>query len=549
MSEVSKELDLSMDVWQRLFVAFDTSPERYPVHLWRYEALDIWPIVKTQFMLRACNLFHADKSHFLTPSGDLNKSEIRFTSGNYAPSDSSLIARPPASKKNDLPTGVGRTAKSFRPLVADVLFWGSDIGRTDIGDYGVMPLIDPFRIVLEEAQIRTTTLLVDVAKDDPSLNDMMAGGAYGFRDEFNKMRTAYTNGDLIDFEQMDGFSDWFAEMNAIWPIECLHTRTQLSSVIAQTQSCYQILLDYYRIHALKGVAIYAFYGPLGHASAAACRDIGIPCMDIQHGVAGSGHESYHWPNMPVRGYNTLPTHFLTWTDVERQSIAEHAGPDGPDATTVGHTWRLTEEIFRLDRTPIALNQERYFRTRKALQQGLKNYGAKLSEKNAGGINILVSLYTDQDIDWLKAVIENSPADWRYFVRLHPGEAKRPGAVEARKTLLGGLNAEVETSTHATIPELMPHMNMHLTKYSSTVIDALAYGVPSVCFSESAAWFYPSEDYKNVIVVENNPDEIVKALETLLSRASDISAPQADLSELQQTLFEILGENPAYGKLS
>ena len=547
MSDSIDNLDLSMDAWRRLFIAFDTSPQRYPVHSWRYKALDIWPIIKTQFMLRACNLFHADKSHFLTLPSDLQKNNIRFTKSAGAPAETRSIASPPASKKNELPAGFGRLAKSFHPLVADILFWGADISRTDIGDYGVIPLIDPLRIVLEESQIRTTSLLSDVAKDDPSLKLFLAGGTYGFSEDFSKIRTAYASDDLIDFEALEGFTDWFSEISAIWPIERLHTRAQMSSIIAQTQSCYQVLLDYYRMHALKGVAVFAFYGLIGHASAAACRDIGIPCIDIQHGVAGRGHESYHWPNMPAGGYNTLPTHFLTWTDIERQAIAENAGPDGPQASVIGHTWRLTAALFdELSQPPIALNRKRYLQTQKVFREKTKDTASALS---AESMNILVSLYTDQDTGWLKDVIKTSPANWRYFIRLHPGEAKRTDAIKAREVEFKSMNAEVQTATEATIPALMPHMNAHLTKYSSTVIDALAYGVPSVCFSESANWFYPPEEYTSVTVVKNNPDEIINSLKNSLRENSERNITKASLSDLQQTLLDILGETPAYGRLT
>ncbi len=550
MTDTTIDLDLSMQAWARLFEAFNTSPERYPVASWRYEALDIWPILKTQFMLRACNLFHAGKSQFLISAEDIGREENRFSTG-ASPADvrRARAARPAASPKNAVPAGLGRVAKSFRPLACDVVFWSADIARIDIGEFGFAPLIDPFRAVLEEAQIRTAALVVDIDRNDPVLKQALAGGAYGFREEFGKLRTTYADDELINFDAFDGFAEWFAEMDAVWPVARLHSRAQMTAVIKQTQSCYQILLDYYRAQALKGVALFAFYGLIGHASAAACRDIGIPCIDIQHGVAGRGHESYHWPNSPAGGYNTLPTHFLTWGEAERESITEHSDTDGPQALMVGHAWRLAEQMLGLDPAPIAFNKSRFNSVKKSYGESAKRIKNHLSTGSDAKRNIIVSLFSDQPVDWLRAVIEASPQEWRFHIRLHPGEAKREGAIAAREAAFAGLNAEVAAATSATIPEIMPHMNAHLTKYSSTVLDALAYGVPSICFSQSASWFYPQDKYPSVTTVEDDADAIVAALSAHFENPTAEPTPGAlSLRDLQQVLFDILGEQPDYGRL-
>jgi hypothetical protein len=67
--------------------------------------------------------------------------------------------------------------------------------------------------------------------------------------------------------------------------------------------------------------VVSYYGLIGMAFNLACRQIGIPSVDIQHGVQGDLHRAYgRWNKLPKAGYELLPTIFWVWSEVEAKAI-------------------------------------------------------------------------------------------------------------------------------------------------------------------------------------------------------------------------------------
>ena len=67
--------------------------------------------------------------------------------------------------------------------------------------------------------------------------------------------------------------------------------------------------------------IVSYYGLEGMAFNLACHEMGIPSVDIQHGVQGDLHRAYgRWNKLPETGYELLPTIFWVWSEVEAKAI-------------------------------------------------------------------------------------------------------------------------------------------------------------------------------------------------------------------------------------
>ena len=78
------------------------------------------------------------------------------------------------------------------------------------------------------------------------------------------------------------------------------------------------------VHRLAPRAVFlsnyaSFYGwPMAYV----CRKIGIPCIDIQHGIEGRYNGAYHWAAAPVLDWNIVPSHHLTWTQTDADLFTE-----------------------------------------------------------------------------------------------------------------------------------------------------------------------------------------------------------------------------------
>lgn len=551
--------------WVRLFDTFDTSPERYPVGTWtfrmpdlppQYGAMDIWPILKTQIMLRACNLFHAGATRVLIPQKQIGLPESRFVSaaGQAVP----LRSRPRGLRDRMVGFAksvllgdarrhaVGELARSWPDYASDVLCFGSRINNYRIGPNKVQIHLDALRLALDDNGYRSATLLLDLrSSDGDEVDQALLGGTYAFQDQFNAARQARNSPGLIDFSAMPGFDSWYEEIAAVYPIETLSTRKLVSDVIRQTYSTYTVFKDYFVLRKIKAVFLYAFYGIAGHAAAMACRELGIPLFDVQHGVAGRGHESYHWPACPARGYNTLPTHFLFWADEECRAIEQHSGTQGPEAIRIGHSWRLIDQVMRSEDNYLLANDDR-LRDFRAAYQALGRSAAETMASMTATRHILVTLYSEEDIGWMRPLFEAAPDNWQFHIRLHPGELGKAGALDGRRQSLDYNNVRFDLANGLPMPLLLPNMDLHVTKYSSSVLDAAAFGIASVCYSLSAKWFYDPARYHFVTVVAHDAEALRHAIEAAFSadagqpRKERVEMPALGQSELGHLLKQRIG---------
>lgn len=84
-----------------------------------------------------------------------------------------------------------------------------------------------------------------------------------------------------------------------------------------------------------------YYSLEGMALCLACRKQGIPSIDIQHGIQGSGHRAYsRWTKVPQNGYELLPTLFWCWSDYEAETISDWGEIAGNQhkAIVAGNPW-------------------------------------------------------------------------------------------------------------------------------------------------------------------------------------------------------------------
>ena len=73
---------------------------------------------------------------------------------------------------------------------------------------------------------------------------------------------------------------------------------------------------------IKLVLMMCYYSAPNFALSLACNKLNIPCIDIQHGCAGSSFHFmyYSWLNIPINGYKLLPTGFWCWDKEDAESI-------------------------------------------------------------------------------------------------------------------------------------------------------------------------------------------------------------------------------------
>ena len=75
----------------------------------------------------------------------------------------------------------------------------------------------------------------------------------------------------------------------------------------------------------KLVFVTCWYATESMACILACNELGIPSIDIQHGIQ-EFHVAYaRWNRVPNGGYELLPTYFWCWSEAEASVIRGWAG--------------------------------------------------------------------------------------------------------------------------------------------------------------------------------------------------------------------------------
>ncbi len=207
-----------------------------------------------------------------------------------------------------------------------------------------------------------------------------------------------------------------------------------------------------------------YYHNIGMALMLACRWTGVKSIDLQHGRLGPYHGAYtQLTAAPENGYHLMPDVIWCWGEQTKHDIEVDKNPrcTRHGGIVGGNAWL---QKWRFGDTPGLEPPE------------VQDFAKKFEHKR----KILVSLQPlDSPINsTLMGAMQQSPTDWVWLMRLHP--LRRHTAPEVTKILrdAGIKNFEIEQSTTHPLFSLLKMADHHVTVFSSVVIEAAAFGVPT-----------------------------------------------------------------------
>lgn len=254
------------------------------------------------------------------------------------------------------------------------------------------------------------------------------------------------------------------------------------------------LADAYRVNFLERVYrrrlnqvrpslafIVSFYSLEGMSFVLACKNLGIPVVDIQHGVQGSLHPAYAgWEDsMQCSGaIRLLPDCFWVWSSVESAVIKQWSEKSRHKVYVGGDPWR---DLW-ID--PMKMTSE---------MNELVRRGNNLLQKAQGKRVVLVTLQyglnLGEQLSPIKRLIELAGDDYKFWIRLHP---MMLDLQEEVSKILRSKDIELDEVTCLPLPVVLPLSDMHVTHSSSVVIEASDFGIPSVISSRYGAEFFPEQ---------------------------------------------------------
>ena len=184
--------------WEALHHAMAESPRHYPVNDWRYRhpladamdaEMDLWPVIKTLYMVGACHRVHA---------GTNNKPP--------AP------ALPAPAVPRALVTGTPPITRMRWPnLDCEILMLGSSVGNHDVDGYRAQHHLDPLREALSRYGMRSTTLLIDVKSEVAQPAPALLGATIGAAGIFRAIQSHLRPSGSLALDDLPGFEAWHAD--------------------------------------------------------------------------------------------------------------------------------------------------------------------------------------------------------------------------------------------------------------------------------------------------------------------------------------------------
>ncbi len=226
------------------------------------------------------------------------------------------------------------------------------------------------------------------------------------------------------------------------------------------------------------VFVVCYYSLWGTALCMACRQLGIPAVDVQHGQHSRYHAMYcHWASIPDRGYEMLPDYFWTWgRETVDNMMQTRADPLTRHIPVVGGNRWLAKWLEPDEQSP-------------ALDPQAHRYFDRLGSYEK------IVLVTLQPIDepmpeHLIEAMKAAPRSWFWMIRLHP---KQSGQVRAFSENVVKITpcAEVSECTRLPLYALLQKADHHVTRTSSTCYEALYFGLQTTLIDEDGLGAYRS----------------------------------------------------------
>lgn len=322
------------------------------------------------------------------------------------------------------------------------------------------------------------------------------------------------------------FCSVLAERNLGAAAPSLETVKHYAAKLLNVAEVYRRVLEQVRP---KAVFVVSYYSLEGMAINLACREMGIPSVDLQHGIQGDLHAAYaRWQKIPDDGFELLPEIFWVWDESDAATIRMWSGSANCRHRPVvgGNLW-MNE--WRYGEGDIVAGYDRIMQDAIAATPG----------KHHALVTLQTGLANEVSLGELLSAVRGCQQNWRWWVRLHPCMLDEREAVRAMLQKHGIQDAEIDLATDLPLYALLRFMDIHVTHSSSTVIEAELFGIPSIVTSSFGAEFFPGQLASGWAIAAFTAGDILAAIDRQWQAKSQFPTPRAPLPAEYPGIDEIM----------
>ena len=243
----------------------------------------------------------------------------------------------------------------------------------------------------------------------------------------------------------------------------------------------------------------------------------IPTVDLQHGLQGPYHQAYaKWQSLPREGYQLLPKYFAVWSEYEKNTILSWSN-------------KINNHYPLIIGNPFI----REWKTNKYFDVVRKKKIKKIYSNHHTQYGILVTLQDKLPPEWLIKVIQSSPSSWFWWLRLHPLHIHIKKSLQAmlKKNMVKN-NVDINIASKAALFSLLENSKLHITQYSSAVIEAYHFGVTSIIIDKIGKINFQEYIDKDKAVFISNADQLKHYVYSHLTTKKNNSYANENYSETE-----------------
>lgn len=272
----------------------------------------------------------------------------------------------------------------------------------------------------------------------------------------------------------------------------------------------------FRRYQPKLIFTVCYYIPQNLGMIWAAKKFKIPTLEIQHGNQ-INYPPYCFSNLPTYGYNSLPSHFLTWDMPSFKFLKNWVGKNNSiQIILLGNPW--------ID----------YFKNSRYSLNSLTN---RIKENKP---TILYSLVPEHEVlpVFMLELINRTISDYNWLVRLHPRQETKIKEVESLFEHNNLQHVNVREATTFPLPLILKYSNLHITSWSSIVLEASAFGLKSLVFHKEGVSRYRSLNNAIPIEPEMSVNFIISVIEEnlLYIDIKEQSETNSQLKEIENLLL-------------
>jgi hypothetical protein len=378
---------------------------------------------------------------------------------------------------------------------------------------GTNPYIHPVKKILDEAGIRNEIFLLksnNIVEDEKTLPGFFYRLHSFYENSFylkkNKKRSALL--DKIKDEIKENF--FFEKSGDIFAENSCNT---IIAALIQHLNFQKAFSRFLKITNPRVIWTYCFYDNRILSLNAAANKLKIPVIEYQHSAQGNDHFAYSkWENADaIRDY--FPSCFWVWRKSDAARIAKN----------------FYGTAFR---PKIIIGGNIFLSLEKTNPGQLEKHAGKAK-------SILVTLQGMWVPSFVEEAVEKFP-EFTWYFRLHPRHPQDKLKLEQLKLKFPG-RIEIEKANELSLYRLFQKVRFNLTSFSGTALEAHAFGVANIIFSEEGKSAYQDMIDNNAFLYVSNFSELEGILSNdYLQVNFEYDQMETDIQNVKKYVFEVTG---------